>query len=169
MHLFYLFSVWLHILAAAVWIGGMAFVALVLVPVIRQPENQRVAASIVHLTGLRFRSAGWFSLALLFLTGGFNLLYRGFDLTELWSGQLWESGFGVILTLKLFFFGLVLLLSGVHDFAIGPRATALWRTDPASPESKRLRQQASWIGRINLLLALIIVALGIMLVRGSPW
>jgi hypothetical protein len=28
--------------------------------------------------------------------------------------------------------------------------------------------QASWIGRLNLLLSLVVVALGVMLVRGSP-
>lgn len=169
MHLLYLFSIWLHILAAAVWIGGMVFVALILVPVIRQPDSQGFAASIVQLTGLRFRAVGWICLALLFLTGAFNLLYRGFALSELWSGQLWQSSFGVVLALKLLLFGLVLLLSCLHDFVIGPRATALWRMDPTSPESRRLRRQASWMGRVNLLLALVLVALGIILARGSPW
>ena len=167
--LIYLFSVWLHILAAAVWIGGMVFVALILVPVIRQPESQSLAASIVHLTGLRFRSVGWICLGLLFLTGTFNLLYRGFAVSELWSGQLWQSGFGVALALKLLLFGLVLSLSCLHDFVIGPRATALWRARPNFPESLRLRRQASWLGRVNLLLALALVALGVILVRGSPW
>ena len=169
MYLLYLFSIWLHILAAAVWIGGMVFVALVLVPVIRRPENQGVAASIVQLTGLRFCWAGWLCLILLFLTGFFNVLYRGFAIPDLLSGRLWESSFGVVLALKLLFFGAVLVLSGVHDFTIGPRATALWRTDPSSPESRKLRRQASWIGRLNLLLALLIVALGITLVRGWSW
>jgi hypothetical protein len=32
-----------------------------------------------------------------------------------------------------------------------------------------LRRWASWFGRINLLLALVVVALGVMLVRGRPW
>lgn len=169
MHLFYLFSVWLHILAVAVWLGGMVFVALVLVPVIRQPENERVAASIVQLTGLRFRSAGWICLVLLFLTGTFNLFYRGFVWADLWGGRIWEGTFGRVLALKLLLFAAVFLLSCLHDFAIGPRAAAVWRMDPASPETKRLRRQASWIGRLNLVLALVIVVLGIVLVRGWSW
>lgn len=169
MQLIYLFSVWLHILAAAVWIGGMVFVALVLVPVIRQPENQGVAASLVQVTGQRFRSVGWLCLFLLLLTGAVNLYYRGFSVSELWSAELWQSPFGLVLGLKLFLFGSVLVLSCVHDFAIGPRATALWRNQPTSVEARRLRRQASWIGRVNLLLALAVVALGIMLARGSPW
>ena len=165
----YLTSVWLHILAGAIWIGGMVFVALVLVPVIRQPENQGIAASLVQVTGRRFRSVGWSCLILLLLTGAVNLFYRGFSVSELWSAELWQSPFGLVLALKLFLFGAVLALSCVHDFSIGPRATALWRKEPASAEAGRLRRQASWIGRVNLLLALAIVALGIMLARGSPW
>ena len=169
MPLFYLISLWLHILAGAIWIGGMVFVALVLVPVIRQPENQGIAASLVQVTGRRFRSVGWSCLILLLLTGAVNLFYRGFSVSELWSAELWQSPFGLVLALKLFLFGSVLALSCVHDFSIGPRATALWRKEPASAEAGRLRRQASWIGRVNLLLALAIVALGIMLARGSPW
>ncbi len=169
MPLFYLGSLWLHILAGAVWIGGMVFVALVLVPVIRLPENQSTAASLVQVTGRRFRSVGWLCLVLLLLTGAVNLFYRGFSVSELWSAELWQSPFGLVLALKLFLFCLVLALSCLHDFAIGPRATALWRKEPTSPEAGRLRRQASWIGRLNLLLALVLVALGIILARGSPW
>lgn len=169
MQLIYLFSVWLHILSAAVWIGGMVFFGVVLVPVIRRPESQGVAASLVQLTGLRFRLAGWLCLAILFLTGFFNLFYRGFAWADLRSGRLWEGAFGRALSLKLLLFGVVLMLSIVHDFSIGPRATELWRTDSTSPQAGKLRRQASWIGRLNLLLALLIVALGIMLVRGWPW
>lgn len=155
-------------MAAAVWIGGMVFIALVLVPVIRRPETRAIAASLVHLTGLRFRSAGWACLVLIFLTGGFNLFYRGLTLADLWNGQVWGSSFGVVLAGKLVLFSAVILLSCVHDFAIGPRATALWREDPSSERANRLRRQASWIGRVNLLLALVLVALGLLLVRGVP-
>ena len=169
MQLIYLFYVWLHILAAAVWVGGMVFFGVVLVPVIRRPENERVAASLVQLTGLRFRLAGWLSLALLFLTGCFNLFYRAFAWADLWNGRLWEGAFGRALAVKLLLFVLVLLLSCLHDFTIGPCAAELWRTDPTSPQAGRLRRQASWIGRLNILLALLIVALGIMLVRGWSW
>ena len=169
MHLFYLFSVWLHIVAAAVWIGGMVFLGVVLVPVIRRPESRDIAASLFQWTGRRFRWVGWVCLILLLLSGTFNLAYRGLDWSDLWSGEIWQGPFGRALAFKLLVLFLVLLLSALHDFVMGPRATALWQRNPASEEAMRLRRQVSWIGRLNLFLALVMVALGIVLVRGWPW
>jgi len=39
----YLLAVSLHILAACVWIGGMVFLAAVLLPVLREPEYRGAA------------------------------------------------------------------------------------------------------------------------------
>ncbi|MFQ5795545.1 MAG: hypothetical protein ACE5JP_10915 [Candidatus Bipolaricaulia bacterium] len=75
MHVLYLLSVWLHILAAAIWIGGMVFLALILVPVTRRPEHRGIAVSLIHWTGVRFRWVGWICLGLLLLSGIFNLAY----------------------------------------------------------------------------------------------
>lgn len=168
MPIFYLLSVWLHILAAGVWIGGMVFLALVLVPVTRHPEYQGVAASLVHWTGVRFRWVGWVCLVLLLLSGTFNLAYRGFGWADVWNRQIFQGPFGRPLGIKLLLVAVILLISAFHDFLIGPQATALWQANPASPEARRLRHQASWIGRLNLLLALVVVALGVALVRGWP-
>jgi hypothetical protein len=71
--------------------------------------------------------------------------------------------------LKLGSFALVLLVSAVHDFAIGPRATAAIGRDPTSPEARALRRRASLLGRVNVVLALVLVAAGVMIVRGAPW
>lgn len=164
----YLLSVWLHILAAIIWIGGMGFLVLVLVPVIRRPEYRGIFGELVHWTGVRFRWVGWICLTLLVLSGTFNVAYRGFGWDDVWSGRLWRGPFGRALGVKLFLVAMILLLSALHDFVIGPRATAAWQEDPTSPVARRLRRQASWIGRMNLLLALIVVAFGVMLVRGWP-
>ena len=168
MRIFYLLSVWLHILAAVIWIGGMVFLALVLIPVTRQPEYRDVAVSFIRRTGVRFRWVGWGCLGLLLLSGTFNLAYRGFGWADLGSGRVFQGPFGRILEVKLVLVAVILLASAWHDFVIGPRATALWQVNPASPKAGRARRQASWLGRINLLLALIVVALGMVLVRGGP-
>lgn len=169
MHAFYIFSVWLHVLAAAVWIGGMVFIALVLVPATRRPEHRGVAASLVRWTGRRFRWIGWLGLALLLLTGAFSMAQRGFVWADLVSGKVWEDPFGQLVGVKLLLVAVILFLSVLHDFVIGPRATDLLQNNPGSPQALKFRRQASWIGRFNLLLALVVVALGVMLTRGSPW
>jgi uncharacterized membrane protein len=167
MRILYLTSVWLHILTAAVWIGGMVFLVLVLVPVVRRSEYRGQAAGLLHLTGERFRWVGWVCLALFVLTGTVNLAYRGYEWIDLWDGTLWSGWFGRVLGTKLLLVALIFAMSAVHDFVIGPRATAMMARSPTDEATRRMRRTASWFGRLNLLVALIVVMLGIMLVRGG--
>ena len=166
MYLLYLMCVWLHILAAAVWLGGMAFLALIIVPVMRKPAYREQAAELIQQTGRRFRWVGWSCLILLVVTGGFQLIQRGFGWDDIESGDLFAGGFGHTLGLKLVLVTLIFGVSAGHDFFIGPRATAVGRVAPGSPAALRLRAWASWMGRLNMLLAVIVVALGVLLVRG---
>lgn len=158
-------SVWLHIISAAVWVGGMAFLALTLIPVLRGVEPRSTAAHLLHRVGVRFRSVGWISLLLLVITGIVNLWARRVTWDDVWSGQLWSEPFGRVLGVKLLLVAFIFLLSAVHDFVVGPRATRVARTAPESAEARRLRRQASWMGRLNFLAGLIVIALGVMLVR----
>ena len=160
------FLVWLHILAAAVWLGGMVFLGLVLVPVVRRPEYREHASRLVHLTGIRVRTVGWMCLVLLVGTGFANLMLRGIGWAALSNTGFWASPFGILLGCKLVIVAAVLALSAYHDFGVGPRATAAGQADPGSTRAQRLRRQASWMGRMNLLLALAAVAFGVLLVRG---
>ncbi|MFW5920697.1 MAG: hypothetical protein ACOCUS_02565, partial [Polyangiales bacterium] len=65
--------------------------------------------------------------------------------------------------------GIVLAISGVHDFFVGPRATELLEKNPNDPRADRMRKAASRFGRANLLLGLAVVALAVGLVRGIGW
>ncbi len=159
--------VWLHILAATAWLGGMLFLALVLVPVVRRPEYREHASRLVHLTGVRFRTVGWICLIALAATGFANLWFRGIGWTALTNAGFWASPFGSLLGWKLGIVAAVLALSAYHDFVVGPRATAAGEADPGSASALALRRRASWMGRLNLLLALAAVALGVLLVRGA--
>jgi len=169
MRLIYLTSVWFHVLAAVIWVGGTLFLALVLVPAVRRPEFRTVAGPMIRWTALRFRWIGWLCFVIFIATGSVNLWFRGVTGGDLSSAIFWRTSFGSVLALKLSTFALVVALSAIHDFVIGPRAAAAWESDAASPASARLRRQAVLIARIDLLLALIAIGLGIMLVRGAPW
>jgi uncharacterized membrane protein len=169
MRIAYLVSVWLHILAATVWVGGMAFLVLVVVPWLRSSGDRARGAALLRDTGRRFRNVGWACFAIVLVTGTFNLAARGVRLSDFANRAWLASPFGTAVLSKLGVFACVLLVSVVHDFRIGPRATVVMERDPRSPEADKLRRTASVLGRANALLAIILVALGVIIVRGWPW
>jgi len=137
---------WLHVLAAITWIGGMLFIALVLVPVTRRLDDPALRTRLVQDAGRRFRAVGWVALAVLVVTGLLNLWIHPVLLS---SPRLhWKLGL----------VGLALILSAFHDFVLGPRAGA-----PGADPSARVR--ASWVARLNVVIVLVIVALGLSLFR----
>ena len=137
---------WLHVLAAITWIGGMLFVALVLVPVTRRLEDAALRARLFHAVGLRFRAVGWIALGVLVATGLVHVERHPFLLAS--------PRFQVKLALVV----LALILSALHDFVLGPRAGV-----PGADPSARVL--ASWMARVNLLVVLAIVWLGLSLFR----
>jgi uncharacterized membrane protein len=137
---------WLHVLAAITWIGGMLFIALVLVPSARRLEDPTLRTRLIQETGRRFRTIGWIALGGLVVTGLLNLWMHPVLLSS--PRFHWKLGLVV----------LALILSAFHDFVLGPRAGA-----PGADPSARVR--ASWVARINVLVVLVIVALGLSLFR----
>jgi len=139
-----LFVRWVHVLAAMTWIGGMLFIALVLVPTARTLGDATIRARLVRDSGRRFRAVAWTALAVLVVTGLLNLWLYPVLLTS----PRFHAKLGLV--------GLALILSAFHDFVLGPRAGL-----PDADPSARIR--ASWIARFNVLVALAIVLLGLSL------
>lgn len=165
-HSLYIFTVFLHILFATLWVGGMLFMSLMLIPALRAQGDPRLTATLIRAVGKLFHRWGWAALAILLLSGLVLLHFRGISRAQLGSADFWQSNFGGTLAWKLFFYVIVVGFSVVHDLSAARQAK---KTD-LSPEARaRFRKIASWLGRITLLLSLIIVFLGVMLVRGNPW
>lgn len=168
MHALYVVSVWLHILAATVWVGGMLFLVLVVVPVLRSGKLTEGVA-VVRETGRRFRSVAWICFAVVVATGSFNLWCRGVRLASFVDADWLSSPFGKTVVFKLFLFATVVLVSAVHDFVVGPQASAALAADPRSAAAAAARRRASLLGRINVVFALLLVGAGVALVRGLPF
>jgi putative copper export protein len=132
----------LHLAAALTWVGGMLFVALVLVPVTRRLEDPALRRRLMHEAGLRFRTVGWVAMGVLVATGLVNAWLRP-ELSTL--ARFW---------VKVALVALAIALSALHDFVLGPRAGR-----PDAPAS--MRPAASWLARVNLLLVLAVVYLGL--------
>lgn len=170
MTLLYQLSVYVHILAACAWVGGMAFLVVVVVPLLRRKELSSVAAAFVQKSGERFRTLGWICLGTLVATGTLNMWFRRIAWSSFFDGSFAKNPIARPLAVKLLLVALVLAVSAFHDFYVGPRATALWQKDPTSREALKARKQAAMFGRINGTLSLIIVLLAVFIVRGGlPW
>ncbi len=165
MRTLYLLSVWLHIVAAMTWLGGMLFLVTVLVPMLRRPSMRERALELFHEIGVRFRLVGWIALVTLVITGVMNVLFRGFSLHQLLTGEVFASPWGRTLAYKLALVTLILVSGAVHDFYVGPTATRLAREGAAPERRERFRRAASLMGRGTLALALAVVALALTLVR----
>lgn len=167
-HTLFVLSLWIHVLAATAWIGGSLFLSLAVVPTLSDSRFASLSGPLVRAIARRFQPMVWTAFGLLVVTGIFNLLvYGGMRLDFLLRGAFWTSSYGTALAVKLTLFGLVLTLSVAHDF-IGPRLTAASRADPNSLRARRLRRWLRWGGRLNLVLGILIIGLGIALAQRWP-
>jgi len=137
---------WIHLVSAMTWIGGMLFVWLVLRPALKRPVFDSHAHVVLsHVEG-RFRTVRWASLLTLLGTGLFNLIHEG------GSARL-ESNWGGVLMIKLFFVIVVVGISGINDFFLKPTKTS-------TPSMSRWKE---WLSSIIFLLGLLIVFIGVYL------
>lgn len=141
----YLVSVWLHILAAMTWVGGMVvFVAAVMPYFRRRPAVEK--AEFLEWFGGRFRMVSWWCFSLLILTGTFNLWARGVRLGDFLRPEWRGTTFGGLVTAKLTLVAVAVVVSVLHERITTP----VW---------------ARWMGRSLLLIGLAIVLAAVMLVR----
>jgi len=162
---FYYINITIHVLAATFWLGGMFFFAIVGAPALRQVEPAALRQQLFHQLGLRARTAGWWAIAVLLVTGVMNLYLRGM---LQWDGVLgtrafWAGPFGHSLAIKLVAVLCMLIVSVLHDFIVGPAAG---REKAGSPEAIVLRRRAALLARTNAILGLIIVIAAVQLARG---
>ena len=165
MDIFSLFVLWLHVIAAVVWIGGNLILAMVIVPHFRQslPPVQRI--KLLMQIGKRFEPIVWGCVGVLFFTGLYNFIWGTGLLTS--SVQL-SNVFMWTLLIKILLFFLLIILTALHSMIFAPRlAAAIEELDPAleelPPEVKPLRSQmsvvSSLMGVVSLLILLAAVAL----------
>jgi copper resistance protein D len=161
----YLLNVTVHVLASLLWLGGMFFLAAVGAPVLRKLEPAELRSQLFRQLGEGFRTVGWIAIAVLLVTGVLNLHFAGVLRDGTWlSASFWATPYGRTLAWKLAAVTVMVTVSAVHDFLVGPRAT---RLAPGSPEALRFRSRAAWMARINALVGLVLVVAAVRLARGG--
>lgn len=162
----YKISVFIHILSAMFWLGGILFTAGVLVPTFRHKILDPHRGLFFTEMGKRFSNISWVLFSILIITGVFQVIYRGFSVADWGTSAFWNTHFGQTLKFKLIAFVIMLIVSGLHDFWLGPKTTELMNKEPFSVTTKKYRKITGWAGRINLILGLIIIYFALTLVRG---
>lgn len=161
----YFLNVTIHLLAAMFWLGGMFFLAVVGAPSLRELDSPELRAALFQRLGERFRTAGWVAIGVLLVTGLLNLRFRGFlTWTALGSADFWSTAYGHTLAWKLAAVAVMVVVSAVHDFWLGPAAS---RYEAGSPEAVRARSRAAWLARLNALAGVVVVVEAVRLARGG--
>ena len=152
--------VWLHLLAAVAWIGGMAFLSLVLVPILKREPFAHQRGALIRAAALRFRVMVWISIGLLLTTGPLLMVGRGWSFGE-------AAGWPALMIAKLVLIAILLMLTFVHDFFIGPRVGRILQTpEPLRTGHDRLLVAGSpWLPRLSLLLALAVLGIAVIVAR----
>ena len=157
-------TVFLHVLAAVVWLGGMIAFAL-LAPAFRDVGDEGLRQRLFRTLGERFRTVGWVCLGLLAVTGVGQLRVRGWWGLDVWgSTQFWSSDLGRSLMGKIAAVTVMFVVQAVHDFWLGPKAG---RAAAGSPQARAWRKRAAWLARLNAFVGLILVWFAVALARGG--
>lgn len=164
MSLVYHTAVFVHVLSAVVWLGGMIALA-VLAPILRDTPDPATRQRLFQRLGLRFRTVGWICLLAIVTTGTYQLYARGWWGMGFWGEPgLWRSPLGHALLGKFTTVTVMLLIQGVHDFWVGPLAG---RVAPGSPDAVALRRQAALLARFNAVAALVLLWFAVAVARGG--
>lgn len=134
---------WIHILAATIWIGGQITLAA-LVPLLRNVEGMATEAA------QRFQWLAWSAFGLLLLTGVLNAYNAGIG----WS-DLHTTAQGRTLSLKLGFVVLSGIGAAVHAYYLGPRA--------GREPSRRTRAVSGAFAGVGLLAAIAAALYGVII------
>ena len=141
---------WIHVLAAVVWLGGMVFLSVVLVPVFRRGTfgaDRRILFQTLMI-------------GILVLSGPLLISSRTGTLEE---PEAWRS----VLHLKLWIVAGLVLLTAVHDIWLGPLVGRLRREASETPSAADLLliRLSAVVARLGLLLGVIVLFLAVALAR----
>lgn len=149
---------WVHMVATVTWIGGLAAMALLIVPAARSTLDAEKFAALLEAIQRRLGPVGWLSLVLLLGTGMFQLSgnenYRGLLAVE----NRWGAA---ILIKHLLFFGMT-GVSAYLTWSILPdlrRAALRQARGQKVKDFESLQKQEARLLRINLVLGILILAM----------
>lgn len=164
--------IYVHVLAALFWLGGMFFLAAVGAPTLRKVEPAELRARLFHDLGMGFRRPAWWAIGILIVTGVWILHLRGVLRWEiLGDPSWWGTQWGRALLWKLVSVALMVGLSAVHDFVLGPRSSRaagiMGEGETGADQADKLRRQAALLARVTGVVGLVLIYWATRLARGG--
>jgi uncharacterized membrane protein len=144
---------YLHVLGAVVWIGGLAYQVHVLLPLARRGDVAAFAAA-----ARRARPVTWTAIGVVVLTGFYNVTQLGT------LNSVLDSGAGLMLAAKFALVILAVALTSQRDFA---QVTLLSAALASHGDPSASLRSITRLDRLVLLLALIIIYLGLAISRAA--
>lgn len=150
---------WLHMLATVIWIGGLATLALLILPVAHRTLQPPEYAQMLMGVNKRLSTLGWISLTVLIATGliqmSANPNYEGFlSISNTWARA--------ILFKHIVFFAMI-LVSSYQTWGLSPAIErAAWRRAhglESNANEQEFQHREANLVRVNLLLGAIVLAL----------
>jgi len=142
----------IHAIAAALWLGALAALTILL---LRRAGPDDLA---IHRALDGFAGAGTLAVVLLVLTG---LVNTWFLVGPTRVGHLGTSLYGQLLIAKLILFGLMLVLAVSNRFRLTPAlGTALLASEPSAAAMRNLRRSLLFEAGLGLALLAVVAVMG---------
>src|SRR2546421_493940 len=106
---------WLHLLAAALWVGGMMYIATTYLPVLKRKPIAERAHSLITLLPY-YSPLAIAGVIIMAITGPFSATVHLSSLQ-----QLLTTAYGRALTVKILLVGALLITSAIHVLLLRPR------------------------------------------------
>ncbi len=146
-------SLFLHVISAIFWIGGMLFLSLIIVPFLLALKSPQERSAVYRKIGPKYRTLAWIAIIILLITGPLNLYLLGINPSIIFTPAFLATAYGKALLVKLILVFTLVLSSLLHDFWVGPKAR----------NSDKYRTYAKIFGRTNLILAILIVLFAVFI------
>lgn len=165
---FHALIVWLHLLGAVIWIGGLVFLVLVVGPALKRAASVREHLRLGLNVEGRFRAVLWPAVGVVLLTGLYNVMNILYAMSL--SGGSMPPTFARMLVLKIGLVLVMIILQAIDQLVVRPKRIAglkiLAPEVTALPAPLLKWQQLSQRLRVVIMvLAVAVVWLGVSLTR----
>lgn len=158
--IFLTLAYWLHMLATVAWLGGMAALALFVLPAARKSLDAPAYSDLLGRIQPRLQQVGWMSLFLLGATGMFQMSaspnYHGFlAIDNTWAAAMLSKHAAVLVMVGLSAYNTWGLLPALR------RLSLLRLAGRPLPEkdAQQVARRETWLLHLNLALSIIVLAL----------